>query len=201
MWTGSPGFAYASTPPPVLQRGWGLMGSKTLLDDEDERKDSSFSQEKEAKRLLSFAFGRDRGFTLIEILVVLAILGVALGVLIGRGPSRSRGLETRAAAGALAQALRGARAQAIAGDRDVSVAIDPARHLFAADQSPVRLVDRSIEMSVLPPALPGPGGAKVIRFSGDGSSTGGAVLLGNGRRKLKISVEWLTGKVSVADAR
>jgi prepilin-type N-terminal cleavage/methylation domain-containing protein len=49
---------------------------------------------------------RDAGFTLIEILVVLAILGVALGMLIGRGPMRSRGLETRAAAGALAQSLR-----------------------------------------------------------------------------------------------
>jgi general secretion pathway protein H len=132
--------------------------------------------------------------------VVLTIIAVVLGVLIGRGPSRSRGLETRAAAGALAQTLRAARAQAIASDQNVNVAIDPARHLFAADRTQAHAVDPSIDMAVLPPSLPGPGSVRLIRFSGDGSSTGGAVLLGNGRRKLKISVEWLNGKVSVTDA-
>jgi general secretion pathway protein H len=143
---------------------------------------------------------RDAGFTLIEVLVVLAIIGVVLGVLIGRGPARSRGLETRAAAGALGQTLRAARAAAIAGDRDVTVAIDPVRHVFAADGAAARVVDPAINMSVQPPALPGPGATRLIRFSADGSSTGGKVLLGNGKRQLEVSVEWLTGKVSVADA-
>jgi general secretion pathway protein H len=143
---------------------------------------------------------RDDGFTLIEVLVVLAIVGVVLGVLIGRGPQRSRGLEARAAAGALAQTLRAARAQAIAADHDVSVALDPARHSFAADGGAVRLIDPGIDISVLPPSLPGPGAIRLIRFSPDGSSTGGQILLGTGRRQLDVSVEWLTGKVSVADA-
>jgi general secretion pathway protein H len=143
---------------------------------------------------------RDAGFTLIEILVVLAILGVALGMLIGRGPMRSRGLETRAAAGALAQSLRAARAAAIAGDHDVTVAIDPARHAFAADGQPLHRVDPTIGMAVLGPALPGPGDARLIRFSADGSSTGGKVQFGSGRRQLAVAVEWLTGKVSVGDA-
>ncbi len=141
------------------------------------------------------------GFTLIEILVVLAILGVVLGVLIGRGPIRSRGLEARAAAGALAQALRAARAQAIAADRSVTVTIDPGRHVFAADAGPVTRIDGALALSVLPPALPGPGSARLIRFAPDGSSSGGDVLLGNGPRRLEVSVEWLTGKVSVGDAR
>lgn len=143
---------------------------------------------------------RDHGFTLIEILVVLAILGVVLGVLIGRGPMRSVGLETRAAAGALAESLRAARAQAILGDRDVTVTIDPVRHVFAADGGVVRQIDKDLPMAVLPPALPGPGATRLIRFSADGSASGGEVLLGSGRRKLAISVEWLTGRVKVADA-
>ncbi len=141
------------------------------------------------------------GFTLIEILVVLAIVGVVLGVILGRGPARSRGLETRAAAGALAQTLRAARAAAIAGDHDVTVAIDPQRHEFAADRGDIKRVDTSIEMVVQPPSLRGPGTSRLIRFSPDGSSTGGEVLLGNGKRRLDVSVEWLTGKVSVADAK
>jgi len=137
---------------------------------------------------------------LIEILVVVAIIGVVMGVLIGRGPVRSHGLETRAAAGALAQALRAARAQAIAADHDVTVVIDPARHVFAADNSPASKIDPATVMVVRPPALMGPGPAARILFSADGSSTGGDILLGTGRRRLDVSVEWLTGKVSVEDA-
>jgi general secretion pathway protein H len=143
---------------------------------------------------------RQAGFTLIEILVVLAIMGVVLGIVLGRGPMNSRGLQTRAAAGALAQTLRAARAQAIATDHDVSVAIDPARHVFAMDHGPERLVARDLALAIVPPVLPGPGSVRLIRFSPDGSATGGGVLLGTGRRRIGVRVEWLTGKVSVADA-
>jgi len=143
---------------------------------------------------------RDHGFTLIEILVVLAILGVVLGLMIGHGPMRSRGLQARAAAGALAQTLRAARASAIATDRDVAVAIDPARHVFAMDGGPARALAADLVVSIQPPALPGPGPVRLIRFGPDGSATGGTVLLGTGASRIGISVEWLTGRVSVTDA-
>ncbi len=140
------------------------------------------------------------GFTLIEILVVLAILGVSLGLILGRGSMKSHGLETTGAASAIAQSLRAARAQAIATDHDVAVVFDPLRHVFAADASPVQNLAPDLALSVLPPAIPGPGDARIIRFSPDGSATGGQVLLGTGKRRIGISVEWLTGKVTVADA-
>ena len=144
---------------------------------------------------------RTDGFTLIEILVVLAIAGVMLGLVIGNGPMRSSGLQLRAAAGALAQTLRAARAQAIVGDHDVSVAIDPANHRFAIDGGPMRHLAADMPVSVLPPALPGPGPVRLIRFSPDGSATGGRILLGAGRSRQGITVEWLTGRVSVAGAQ
>ncbi len=192
-----------------MQRDRGA-GTEFDAPDREQKLFGSFSR----KELLAFAFlpltcvdrpgavccGMAKGFTLIEILVTLAILGVVLGLVIGHGPMKSRGLETRAAAGALAQGLRAARAQAIATDADVTVAIDPARHVFAADRTPPQLLAPDLVVAVLPPALRGPGTVRLIRFSPDGSATGGQVLLGTGRHRLGISVEWLTGKVTVADA-
>jgi len=143
---------------------------------------------------------RDSGFTLIELLVVLVIVAVTLGVLSGRGSMRSYRLEIRAAAGLLANSLRSARAQAIAEDHNISVAIDPARHGFAVDGGPMHIIDSSIDITVLQTALNGPGAAKLIRFSADGSSSGGGVLLGSGHCQIGVSVEWLSGQVEVLDA-
>ena len=144
---------------------------------------------------------RTAGFTLIEMLIVLAVLGAVIGVVISHGPPRSQALQTRAAAGALAGMLRAARATAIAKDADVTVAIDAKHHSFAGDGGTVRMLDPAIDITVLPPTLPGPEGVRLIRFSGDGSATGGTVLLGRGHAQLRIEVEWLTGRVKVANAR
>jgi len=143
---------------------------------------------------------RNAGFTLIEMLIVLAVLGAVLGVVISRGPPRSQSLQTRAAAGALAGLLRAARATAIARDADVNVAIDPKHHSFAGDGGVIRTLDPAIDITVLPPTLPGPEGVRLIRFSGDGSATGGAILIGKGHTQLRIDVEWLTGQVKVSNA-
>ena len=40
-----------------------------------------------------------------------------------------------------------------------------------------------------------------IRFNPDGSSTGGRISLADGRRRIGVGVDWLTGRVSVADER
>jgi general secretion pathway protein H len=40
-----------------------------------------------------------------------------------------------------------------------------------------------------------------IRFNPDGSSTGGRIVLADGNRKVAVGVEWLSGRVSVADLR
>jgi len=144
--------------------------------------------------------GRDGGFTLIEMLVVLAIMGAVIGIVVMRGPITSRGLQTRAAAGLLAQTLREARAAAIEHSRIVNVAIDPVHRNFAVDGGPVHVMAPGMAVTVLPPALRGPGEVRVISFSPDGSASGGGVLLGSGNRRVRIGVEWLTGRVQVANA-
>lgn len=40
-----------------------------------------------------------------------------------------------------------------------------------------------------------------IRFNPDGSSTGGRISLADGKQHVAVGVDWLTGRVSVADLR
>jgi general secretion pathway protein H len=143
---------------------------------------------------------RQQGFTLLEMLVVMAIMGLLIGVVVFHGPPRSAGLQMRAAAGALAQTFRTARAAAIERGRTVNVAIDPARRLFATDGGQLRAFAPGMAVELLPPTLPGIGTAKLIRFAPDGSASGGGVGLAQGRRKVFVRVDWLTGQVSVSNA-
>jgi general secretion pathway protein H len=143
------------------------------------------------------------GFTLIELAVVLAIMGLMLTLVLTHGPMRSATLQTRAAASQVVQGLRSARARAIALNRPVTFSLDLADHTFRIDDATPHTLPAALQLAVLTVA----GKASRQRDSGDisfapdGSSSGGRIeLAGNGARVL-VGVDWLTGRVSVANAR
>ena len=142
------------------------------------------------------------GFTLIELLVSLAILGLALSLIAGYKPPWSRGLGLQATAGELAAGLRLARSEAILSNRPVLFDLDLIGHRYRIGTgTPRRLpADLSLELlTISGEALNDREGA--IRFNPDGSSTGGRISLADGRRRIGVGVDWLTGRVSVADER
>jgi general secretion pathway protein H len=145
---------------------------------------------------------RQAGFTLLELIVVLAILGLALTLIVGYKPPWSSGLGVRASAGQLASALRVARSQAIASDMPVSVMIDLAAHAYRVGQEPDRRLPSALTMELL--TVAGERRTAVqsaIRFNPDGSSTGGRITVGDAVRKVAVGVDWLTGRVSLSDVR
>lgn len=137
-------------------------------------------------------------------IVVLAVLGMAAGLLLTRGPPRSAALEMRAAANAVAQALRVARTRAIMSNGRVMVAFDPRAATLRIGAGAPRGLPAGVTMSVittadLVSAPAGVGGQAGIAFLPDGSSSGGRVELAAGARHMQVGVDWLTGRVSVAD--
>jgi general secretion pathway protein H len=128
---------------------------------------------------------RAAGFTLMEMLVVLVILGLMLGLVLTRGPMRSRRLDLDAAARTLADSLRLARAQAIARNQVVSVPVGPGAVWPAGIAAPRLPADIAVA------------GSGAIVFAPDGSSSGGTVTLATEGRRVQVEVNWLTGRVAV----
>jgi general secretion pathway protein H len=144
--------------------------------------------------------GKEAGFTLLEMIIVLVILSLVVGIAVSRGPQRSHGLEVRGLIASVVEALRGARGRAIAGNRPVLIAVNGERRSIAVDGGPTIQVPPELELA----AVAGPAGEPGkhlagIRFAPDGSSTGGRIVFADGRRHTQIGIDWLTGRVSVAD--
>jgi general secretion pathway protein H len=155
-------------------------------------------------REAGFTLPSEAGFTLIEMIVVLAVLGLVAGLVLARGPPRSAGLEMRAAAGAVAQAMRVARTQAIMSNRPVTVVFNPRAGTLRVGAATPKSLPAGTAMSVvstadLAGAQSGAGGPAGIAFLPDGSSSGGRVELARGARHARVGVDWLTGRVTVAD--
>lgn len=143
---------------------------------------------------------RQAGFTLIEIIVVLAVLSLGLVLLALRGPPHSPALEIRAAAGEILQALRLARARAIATQGPVGVTLDLGRNSWRLDGTTEHVLPADYAMAVRAAAAATAGDRiAAIRFAPDGSSTGGWITLADGHRRMEIGVDWLSGRVTLAE--
>lgn len=145
---------------------------------------------------------RGGGFTLIELLVALAVLGLALALIAGYKPPWSRGLGLQATAAELAAGLRLARSEAVLSNRPVGFDLDLVGHRYRVGTGTPRRLPTDLTLELLTisgEALNGREGD--IRFNPDGSSTGGRISLADGRRRIGVGVDWLTGRVSVADER
>ena len=92
------------------------------------------------------------GFTLIEILVVLVILGLMTGLVLNRGTPVRTSLQMRAAMTQVAQYLRTTRARAIAANLPITVAFDPTGHFYGVEGGDRRALPVPLKFSFFPQA-------------------------------------------------
>jgi len=142
---------------------------------------------------------RAHGFTLLEMLAVILLIGIAaaaVAVSVSQGLASAR---VRAASVELAAALRATRAQAIVKGTEQSFELDTKNASYrAAGGKPVAL-PKGMRLSITSAREDQPDNhTGRIRFFPDGSSTGGHVVLQRGERRWQVNVAWLTGAVSVA---
>ena len=144
-----------------------------------------------------------RGFTLLELMVVLVILTLIVAL----APPLLSGLgvttELRGSARQLAAGLRAARNAAITQQRAVTLMVDLDNRTFQVSSDP-RIIglpaeDKvKIELYTAQSELLSDKTGN-IRFFPDGSSTGGHVTLADDKVMYRVNVDWLTGRVNIED--
>ncbi len=140
-----------------------------------------------------------RGFTLLEVIVTLAVLALAAAVVtpaIGRG---SEHLRIRAEVAGFAAALRHAREQAITSQRTYRVTVDPEAHKVSIvarasgntpDEREVR-ESRTLSSRLTIEVLQ----ARDVLFDPRGIASGGDFKLTAGEIVYRVTVDRLTGRV------
>lgn len=138
----------------------------------------------------------ERGFTLIEMLVVLTIIALAMTAV----PMVFAGLPSirlRAAADGMAATLRQLHDQAIRRGETTELILDPATRTYRVSTDAVlrRLPAVVAKVGFTTAAFWRSDNSASIRFFADGSATGGTIVFEHGRRAAAVTVDWLTGRV------
>jgi general secretion pathway protein H len=144
---------------------------------------------------------RTAGFTLLELMVVMALMALIVGLVVSRlpfGPSRT---QVVASAKSLASGLRTARGAAIHENREAVFTLDVAARRFWVDgRDPVAVMpDIGLALDIAAPEKASETVGR-IRFFPDGSSTGGSIRLklpDENAPPTTVTVDGITGHVAV----
>jgi general secretion pathway protein H len=142
---------------------------------------------------------RQSGFTLVEIVVVIALIAGATALTAGLVSSGLPGQQLRGAARELAAQMRFARAQAIVTGEPQVLTLDANKHEWTAPRGRHGELNDKIEIIAVGARDDAAGeGVATYRFFPDGASTGGHVRLRRGDAEWRVDVAWLTGEVALA---
>ena len=142
-----------------------------------------------------------RGVTLLELLIVLAIMAIIAGFMIPMFGGPISTSELRSAARQLAAGLRLAQSEAVSQRRQTFLVLDVAGKRFKVDNDPqehklpskVELKLFTAQNDLVSESVGS------IRFFPDGGSNGGRITVASGDRKFDVDIDWLTGRVAILD--
>ena len=142
-----------------------------------------------------------RGVTLLELLIVLAIMAIVAGFMIPMFGGPISTSELRSAARELAAGLRLAQSEAVSQRRQTFLVLDVAGKRFKVDNDPhEHKLPSKVELKLFTAQndlVSDSVGS--IRFFPDGGSNGGRITVASGDRKFDVDIDWLTGRVAILD--
>jgi general secretion pathway protein H len=137
------------------------------------------------------------GFTLVEMLVVLVLLGMTAAISLPYVSGSARHQKLDSTAMQLAALFRKAQSQAYVTNAVVEVTFDrESRTWHSASAARLLQVDPSITVTVLSIEGQVSDSTFGFRFLPTGGNTGGQVVLTSGGRSVDVKLNWLTGAVT-----
>jgi general secretion pathway protein H len=144
---------------------------------------------------------RQQGYSLLEVIVVIVIIGLSYSLLPKMVFSGVSGAELRSNVRAVATGLRLTRDAAINKRREAVMTLDlESREFTVQDDAKIHKLHDKVDVKLYTSQADlitekiG-----TIRFFPDGSSNGGRVTVSAGGRAFEVDVDWLTGRVSIKD--
>ncbi len=146
-------------------------------------------------------FRQVRGFTLVEIMVVMVIIALVMG-LVATSMSRSiSGAQARAASRNLVASLRYTRARAIIDKKEQVFQVNTENRSYQAPGRKQITLPKGVEVSITTARSEFTSeSVSGIRFFPDGGSTGGHIELLVNDREYRVNVAWLTGETQLERA-
>jgi general secretion pathway protein H len=141
-------------------------------------------------RLLPMPQPGERGLSLLELIVVLAILSLIVVAMAPLVNPWHRGAMIDVAARELALALRETRTAAIYSNRRTTFTLDGPAGEYWSDAAPAR---RTLPLNITA-RFAGQAELGQIQFFPDGGASGGTIVLSDARRSAAIRVDALSGR-------
>jgi general secretion pathway protein H len=142
---------------------------------------------------------RERGFTLLEMVCVIALVAMMAAVLLPFVPRQTSRARLQAYALETATLLKGDRNAAIRRGTDVSTLVDAPSRAIRSGATPhtIRIPDDVHVDALLPQTCHQRAALSTISFFADGMSCGGTIALTRLDSSYEIRVNWLTGRIEI----
>jgi len=141
----------------------------------------------------------ERGFTILEMVCVMALVAMIAAVLLPFVPRQTSRARLQAYALETATLLKGDRNAAIRSGADISTLVDAPSRVIRSGTSAqtIRIPDDVRIDALLPRTCHRRAALSTISFFADGMSCGGTIALSRLDSVYEIRVNWLTGRIEI----